>query len=238
MDLVIFDIDGTLTNTNEVDEAGFAQAVTREFGFTGFSTDWSDYEHCVDRFIVRELVQRHADRAVTDEELERFQETFLQILRDAYAHAPDQFTPIAGAAALLAHLRADANQAIVLATGGYRLTACFKLERAELEVADLPRACADDGLSREEIIRAALTRARTAYEVDQFARIVSVGDGLWDVRTARNLNLPFVGVGSGERAERLRVAGAHAVLPDFTDVDAVLQILASARVPAPTTTTT
>ena len=238
MDLVIFDIDGTLTDTNEVDETGFALAVTREFELTGFSTDWSNYEHCVDRFIVRELVQRHANRAVTDEELERFQQTFLRILRAAYAHAPEKFEQITGAAALLAHLRADANQAIVLATGGYRLTACFKLERAGLEVADLPCACADGGLSREEIIGIALARARAAYKVDQFARIVSVGDGLWDVRTARNLNLPFVGVGRGAHAERLRAAGAHAVLPDFADVDAVLQVLASARVPASTPTTT
>ena len=238
MNLVIFDIDGTLTDTNEVDEAGFAQAVMREFGFTGFSTDWSDYEHCVDRFIVGELVHRYAQRAVTAEELERFQNTFLQVLRDACTEAPERFTPIAGAAKLLARLREDANQAIAFATGGYRLTAGFKLEQAGLEVADLPLASADDGLSREEIIGTAQARAGRAYGVSHFARIVSVGDGLWDLRTARSLNLPFMGVGVGARAERLRAAGAGAVVADYREVDAILRLLASTRVPAPPSTAT
>ena len=229
MDLVIFDIDGTLTDTNEVDETGFAEAVTREFGLTGFSTDWSDYEHCVDRFIVGELVRRHLERKVSPEELERFQSTFLSILRDEYARAPEKFTPIVGAAELLTRLRADSQPGIALATGGYRLTARFKLERAGLEVADLPLASADDGLARDEIIGAALARARSAYGVEQFARVVSVGDGLWDLGTARLLKMPFVGIAGGLRAERLRAAGADVVLVDFSDLEAAMRALTTAR---------
>ena len=64
-----------------------------------------------------------------------------------------------------------------------------------------------------------------------FARIVSIGDGLWDVRTARKLNFPFLGIGSGAREEELRRAGATHVLQDFADYDGLIQYLEEAEVP-------
>jgi phosphoglycolate phosphatase-like HAD superfamily hydrolase len=49
-----------------------------------------------------------------------------------------------------------------------------------------------------------------------------------DVSAAVALRLPFVGVGRGERADRLREAGARAVLGDFADLAATLEMITSA----------
>jgi phosphoglycolate phosphatase-like HAD superfamily hydrolase len=98
-------------------------------------------------------------------------------------------------------------------------------------VDDYPAAFADDGLSREEILQVAVSRAERLYQKDHFARIVSVGDGLWDVRTAHNLRFPFLGIGSGEREERLRQAGATHVIRDFADYSQLIYNLARADVP-------
>src|SRR5882724_13716958 len=46
MKLVMFDIDGTLTQTFQADEACFVQALREVFGFTGINTDWACYPHC------------------------------------------------------------------------------------------------------------------------------------------------------------------------------------------------
>ena len=73
--------------------------------------------------------------------------------------------------------------------------------------------------------------AREHAGVDDFARIVCIGDGVWDVRTATSLGLPCIGVGTGGRAERLAAAGATRVVPDFTDLEAIFNALENATPP-------
>ena len=50
-------------------------------------------------------------------------------------------------------------------------------------------------MKREEIVSAAIKNALTYYHADKFERVISVGDGLWDLLTAKNLDLEFIGVG-------------------------------------------
>ena len=75
---------------------------------------------------------------------------------------------------------------------------------------------------------AAIARAREHAGVADFARRVCIGDGVWDVHTATRLGLPCIGVGSGAGAERLAAAGAARVVPDFTDLAAILDALEDA----------
>jgi len=67
----------------------------------------------------------------------------------------------------------------------------------------------------------------------QLKRIVLVGDAEWDVTTARRLSLPFIGIGRGEKRERLLQSGAAHVLTDYLDFDAFAAALESATVPRP-----
>jgi beta-phosphoglucomutase-like phosphatase (HAD superfamily) len=45
MHLVMFDIDGTLTETMKVDEECFVRSFAEVFGFTDIDADWSHYPH-------------------------------------------------------------------------------------------------------------------------------------------------------------------------------------------------
>jgi phosphoglycolate phosphatase-like HAD superfamily hydrolase len=92
-------------------------------------------------------------------------------------------------------------------------------------------ACADDADSREEIVRLAWQKAEAQAGI-AFRRVVSVGDAPWDVRTARSLGLPFIGIATGILADRLRTEGATTIVPDFSDPAAVLAALNSAAIPA------
>ncbi len=48
MHLVMFDIDGTLTETMKVDEECYVRSLAEVCGFTDVETDWSSYTHATD----------------------------------------------------------------------------------------------------------------------------------------------------------------------------------------------
>ena len=232
MRLAIFDIDGTLTETNGVDSVCFVQAAADAHSVTEVSTDWDGYAHTTDSYIIRELFRGRFGRAPDDGELSEFKSRFVSLLEDYRARDASLFAEVGGAAEALKRLRREPGRALAIASGCWRVTGLMKLSAAGLELDDAPAAFAEDGLSREEILLAAVRRASEFYGRESFERVVSLGDGLWDVRAARNLGFPFVGVGRGADAETLRAAGASHVVEDFTDYGRLLRCLDEAEVPA------
>lgn len=228
--LVIFDIDGTLTATNAVDDECYCRAVADVLGLTSSEINWAEAPHMTDSAIAHWLWTRHRHRSPTVQEISQLQRGFIALLETELAGAPDRFAPIEGANEVVARLRAD-GWAVAIATGGWSMSAAVKLRVIGLSVGAIAMACADDARSREEILRLAQRRAEVRAGV-QFQVVVSVGDAPWDVRTAYKLALPFVGVGSGEKGERLRAAGA-AVVVDHLAYEPLLHALRQARVPVP-----
>lgn len=232
MRLAIFDIDGTLTETNEVDSVCFVQAMTDAHAVVEMDTNWGGYAHTTDSYITREVLREHFGRAPEDAERDRFIGRFVSLLEESRSRDASLFGEVAGASNALARLRVEPGRAVAIATGCWRGSGLMKLSAAGLETGRVPAAFAEDGVSREEILLAALRRARECYGRESFDRVVSVGDGLWDVSAARNLGFAFVGVGGGTRAAMLREAGASHVIEDFKDYGRLLRCLDEAKVPA------
>jgi phosphoglycolate phosphatase-like HAD superfamily hydrolase len=231
MNLAIFDIDGTLTKTDRVDDICFVRALADAHSITEVSTDWAGYPHTTDSAIMFHLFQEKFNRAPVEAELLKFKSSFAGFLQGYRGKDSSLFAEIAGASLMLGRLNQEPEWRVAIASGGWRVSATFKLKVAGIEVDDLPAAFADDGFSREEILQSAVSRAQALYQQRHFARIVSIGDGLWDVRTARNLRFPFLGIGRGEGEIKLRRAGATHVIEDFADYNQVLRCLAEADVP-------
>lgn len=232
MRLAIFDIDGTLTETDEVDSNCFVRAMADAHAVGRVNTNWGEYAHTTDSYITREVLREHLGRAPEEAELTKFISRFVSLLEESRSRDATLFGEMAGASAALARLRIEPAWAVAIATGCWRGSGRLKLSAAGLETGGVPAAFAEDGLSREEILLAALKRARESYGRESFGRVVSVGDGLWDVSAARNLGFAFVGVGGGERAAALREAGASHVVEDFKDYGRLLRCLDEAKVPA------
>ena len=131
-----------------------------------------------------------------------------------------------GASAILRKL-GETDWAIALATGGWFDSASMKLAAINLDFAKLPIASADDSISREEIVKTAISRAKQKYAVADFEKIVCVGDGIWDVLTAVQLQLPFVGVGSDAAWQDFGIKQ----IADFTDFDKFLEAVNNASIP-------
>lgn len=219
-----------MTATNAVDDECYARAVGEALDVAPEAIDWSDTPHVTDSAIARYLWARHRARAAEPHDLAEIQQRFLAILRAEHTRAPERFVAIAGAAALFPNLR-RAGWHVALATGGWLASATVKLRAAGLVATEFPMACADDAESREDIVRLAWHKAEAQAGI-AFHRVVSVGDAPWDVRTARSLGLPFVGIATGVRADRLRTEGAKTIVPDFRDAAAVLSALSSAASPS------
>lgn len=232
MKLVIFDVDGTLTDTNGVDDDCFLQAFEDALGITEISDDWENYPHTTDSAIALHVFQTKFARAPQIEEIQKHKTCFLELLQMRCLTNPALFEEITGAGEMLKRLRRENDWAIAIATGSRRDAVRLKMNAAKIESDDLPIASADDGLSREEILQIAAATALKVYNQIEFEKIVSVGDGIWDVRTAANLKIPFLGIGDEKAAEKLRQAGANIVLENFADYSLFLSSLGSATVPA------
>jgi phosphoglycolate phosphatase-like HAD superfamily hydrolase len=229
--LVIFDLDGTLTRTNQVDDLCFPRAFAESLGVSGLNTDWSAYPHATDTVIFEASFAQRFRRLPDSDESRSFRRHFVALLSELHASQPALFAEISGASIFLDRLQRDPRWSIAIATGCWKQSAEFKMEAAGLPTAGLPMAFVEDGISREEIVQAAMDRAASHYKRQFFERVVSVGDGLWDVKTAQKLGLPFVGVAEGERAELLRQAGATHVLENFLDWTRCLTYFDEARIP-------
>lgn len=228
--LAIFDVDGTLLDNMECEDACYSAALREMLGLPWLDTDWSRYEHVSDAAIAVEAFRRQFGSEPTTEQLDATISRFVRLLGDAHRADPEAIVPVPGALELLESLHTW-GWAVALATGAWRRAAELKLSGGRIAYADLPLATSEDGPARAQIVTTARSRAERLHAIDRFERVVCIGDGVWDVRTARALDLPFVGVGSGVRAERLAAAGATFVVADFLDIERTITAFETATSP-------
>lgn len=222
MRLIVFDIDGTLTDTVEEDAAAFLRCFDEVFGFRNISADWSCYKNASDSGIFREVFESRAGRAPSADETTKFSGHFVGLLRSgaerrAYAAMP-------GAPELLARLTQSSNYAVALATGCWSDSARVKMSSAGMNYDSYPSASADDAVQREVIIELAVGRATRAVD-RQIAGAVYIGDGIWDARACAKFGIPFVGIGVASQMEKLIAAGAVHVLPNLSDGERFLDLV-------------
>jgi len=233
MILAVFDIDGTLTNTTQVDGECYPYAWELEFGVKITNRNINDYEHVTHSGITRDLFRQEFDRLPEPREIQTLIDRYMGLLEETYKIRPHLFNEIAGAGRLIRLLSESADFAIALATGSWGDPTVFKLERADIEYGGLPLATADDAIAREDIVRQSIDQAKARYGVSQFSKVVSVGDGLWDVRTAALMGMPFIGVGD---PKRLSAQGALHTVRDFSSPRDFIELIEKAetpRVPTP-----
>jgi phosphoglycolate phosphatase-like HAD superfamily hydrolase len=231
MNLAIFDIDGTLTETNAVDEICFVQAFADAHSITQINTNWMQYQYVTDSGIMFQVFRERFGRPPADGELRNYKSCLVNLLETHRSRDCSLFAEISGASRALTRLNQETEWVVALATGCWRVSAELKLKAAGIQAEHLPAAFAEDGLSRETILQTAMSRAQRSYSQSHFERIVSLGDALWDVQAASKLGIPFVGVGKGDRGLRLRQVGATHVLEGYSDYRKLIDCLRKAEVP-------
>lgn len=96
MNLIIFDIDGTLTHINEEDSKCFAKAI-KDVLQVNIDTNWASYRYSTDSGIIKEIYESFFKREPSETEINTIQEYFFTYLNDACLTDPAFIKPIIGA---------------------------------------------------------------------------------------------------------------------------------------------
>jgi beta-phosphoglucomutase-like phosphatase (HAD superfamily) len=81
MYLVIYDIDGTLTDTNNVDELCYVQAVREVLKIPDVDSDWNHYRNVTDQGVAEEIIEQHGFRGDHKEAAVKIKRRFLDLLQ-------------------------------------------------------------------------------------------------------------------------------------------------------------
>lgn len=231
MKLVMFDMDGTLTDSFALDENCYVLAIEQALQLTSIVTEWETYTHTSASFCLEAIVRRARGSAPTDSESYAVQSRMVTLMEEIAQRRGRGTLEIPGAATCLRTLP-DHGYAVAIASGDWEMTARHKLNTAKIPHTGIPAAFCEAAHARTEIMLTALKRAARHYGCEKFERIVYVGDGIWDVRACRELGWPLVGVGRGEQAARLRSLGTSHVITGYEPIESFLSIVEAALVPA------
>jgi phosphoglycolate phosphatase-like HAD superfamily hydrolase len=219
--LAIFDVDGTLTDSVELDDRVYRATLAEVFGLELGSGFFGDFPNVTDSGVLESLFLERFGRKPTFDEIDGFVRRFVHSLSRELS-GPARCAQIGGAGRFLESLRRSRSWSVALATGCFSASARLKLAAAGIGW-ERWIASADDAVSREDIFALAIERSG-----GNRARTVLVGDAEWDARTARRLGVAFVGVAPMRRGARLRALGASEVLADFRDRRRALEVLGAA----------
>ena len=225
--LVIFDIDGTLIDSSKVDEICFVRSIQDKFQIENINDNWESYTEATDSGIFEEIFQASFSRKPSRDEQIKHIERFVALLRDYHVREPSMFQETSGAADILECLKHHAEWEAAIATGGWRESALFKLHAAPIDIKGIPMMTSSESKYRNEILRKCIEYAKRVYDVGTFERIISIGDAIWDLKTAYTLGIGFIGINSS-RFSRYRGCLA---LTDFTDQDTSMNYLERAEIP-------
>ncbi len=222
--LVLFDIDGTILNTQGAGARAFRRAMLEVYDETGPIDDY-EFHGRTDPQIARELLRMAGFQDATiDAGLQRLWSAYLREL-DLELRKPGNGTMVlAGVTPLLNALHETGQHLVALLTGNIEPGARLKLGAAGLWGRFDFGAYGSDHERRDQLPAVAIRRAQDSSGIHFQGRdIVIIGDTPFDVSCGRSLGVWAVAVATGKHTTReLEDAGADVVLTDLADTQRVL----------------
>jgi phosphoglycolate phosphatase-like HAD superfamily hydrolase len=206
--LIVFDIDGTLVDSVVQHQQAFRDTLI-ELGVQEINKSFGSFKHHTDSFISKEIYESNTGEPFIESIFEAFEKGLTQKI------SKEKFKEIRGAKRLIEELEANTDFGVCYATGSLRKPAVHKLISIGVSFDNQQLVTSDAIYDRETIVEQAIKDAKEFYGVKSFDRIISVGDGLWDLSTAINLGLEFIGVGLVNQ-KVLKANGANIILDDLT----------------------
>ena len=209
--LIIFDIDGTLTDSVTQHQTAFVSAL-KQMGVKEINTDFKIYKHHTDSHIAKVIYELDRKSFFGREQLSLFEALLWKYI------STDIIKEIKGALNMVHYFEAESDFGVCYATGSLYKPATYKLSQAGIKFAPELLVASNETEDRETIVKTAVEQAKNYYQQSQFDRIISIGDGLWDLLTARNLGYEFIGIGT-QHKEILTSHGMTLHFDDWLDFD-------------------
>ncbi|WP_299124951.1 HAD hydrolase-like protein [uncultured Tenacibaculum sp.] len=186
--LIVFDIDDTLTKSENQHQTAFVEAMISS-GITNINKDWKSYKNMTDSYILKKNYERNFNKEFDFSMMPEFEKKMTEHLLSL-----PETKEILGAKAIVDFFMNETDYAICFATGSLLEPALIKLQQAEINFIPDVIETASSFYTREEIVKSAIEKAKKYFQVEEFKTIISVGDGIWDLKTAHNLGVHFLGI--------------------------------------------
>jgi len=209
--LLIFDIDGTLIDS----VSGYHEVIInamKDFDIENIDANFNALKHHTDSYALKYNYENFFNKELPLTLLDQFESLIVKYLK-----RQPKTVAIDGVDKTLTQLE-NSEYAIAFATGSLPESAILKMKSAGLEMDSALLATSKTSFSREGFVLEAIDKAKNYYNVTEFEQIISIGDGIWDLKTAQNLNLEFIGIGNKNKAV-MQANGMECWFEDFTNFE-------------------
>jgi phosphoglycolate phosphatase-like HAD superfamily hydrolase len=223
MNVVFFDIDGTLLLSGQAGKTAMLMGLQRRFNLDNV-VDGVPMSGRTDRAIFVDLLRAHRLPA-SDETIAALKSAYLECLPECLAGRTGRVLP--GIRELVERLTERPDVSIGLLTGNTRRGAQLKLSHYQLAAYFRYGGFGDDHLDRESVARDAATAAddHHGWSIPR-DRIWVIGDTPLDVGCARAIGARAVAVATGNTPRHeLEKLGPDLAVDDFADPTPFLSLL-------------
>ena len=220
--LILFDIDGTILNTDGSAARAFRRALEEVFGTSGPTRGYSFAGRTDPQIAIDLLTMAGIERWRIERDLESVWDRYTGYLTAELASVRARVYP--GVRELIGRLTAETSALIGLLTGNTREGAGLKLRSAEIDT-DIFRigAYGSDHPDRRELPAIAIERAEQVSG-HRFAgkSVVIIGDTPSDISCGEHLGVRTIAVATGTfSAAELRACGPDYLFEDLSELGAV-----------------
>jgi len=225
---IIFDIDGTLTDTTTIDDKCYINSFETLFETSIRKVNWSDLKNVTDWGIAEELVRIKLNREISNEELSKLKNLFVENLKMELELDESQFSEISGAGIFFKSLSINSNYQLGIATGGWEQSANLKLAAIGIDPNKTSYSNSSYFKSRELITEDVIKKIKRNTNKTP-NEIIYFGDGEWDYLTCQKLGIRFIGIDVRKNG-KLKKLGVSEIYNNFNNSEIIMKsIMNSSR---------
>jgi phosphoglycolate phosphatase-like HAD superfamily hydrolase len=216
MKLIIFDIDGTLCDSDNIDDICFIQSFKDVLGVDIEDTNWDNYENITDSGITFQLFKEIYNRNPDEDEIRSLKARYEHLLWRSYKENPGSFREIDGSIKTFREINSMEDWSVGIGAGGWGAAARMKLRILKLDSLNIPFGCSDFHFSKVDIIKSLIDEIGLKDKLKSFEKIIYVGDREYDFKSAKLLKIGFIGI-DFRRNGFLDKSGADKVAANYAD---------------------
>ena len=208
--LVVFDIDGTLTDSLKLYHKVVIKCL-KDMKIEEVNTDFFSYKYHTDSYTLKVNYENFFNKKYHVKLLDEFENRLFNELQKY-----PKTIEIKGAKKCVDDLLSY-GFAIAFATGSLPKPAELKLQHCDIWYDKSLIATSKISFAREPFVLQAIENSKSYYKNNKFEHIYSVGDGIWDLETAQKLNLEFIGIGLRNK-DKLLEMGCKTYFDDLSEL--------------------